>query len=122
YLLRSQPGFRPEGVLTVFVRTPPQFFPRPQDVAGFQQRIQSALAEIPGVTRASATSTLPLTAVTAKSRISIPGAPGNVGDPERDAVLVDVLGASAGYFDVMGMRVLAGRGFEAERRAGVREV
>src|SRR6185295_19432896 len=28
YLLRSQPGFRPDGVLTVFVRTPPQFFPR----------------------------------------------------------------------------------------------
>src|SRR5262245_15841817 len=27
-LLRTDPGFRPEGVLTVRVRTPPEFFPK----------------------------------------------------------------------------------------------
>jgi putative ABC transport system permease protein len=121
YLLRSEPGFRPEGVLTVFVRTPPQFFPRPEDVAAFQERIQNALAEIPGVTGASAASSLPLTAVTAQGIITIPGAPGNVGDPERDAVLTDIMGARAGYFEVMGMRLLAGRTFETARRPGVRD-
>jgi predicted permease len=121
YLLRSEPGFRPEGVLTVFVRTPPQFFPRAEDVAAFQERIQNALAEIPGVTGASAASSLPLTAVTAQTTITIPGAPENVGDPERDTVLTDIMGARAGYFEVMGMRLLAGRTFEAARRPGVRE-
>ena len=121
YLLRSQPGFTPEGVLTVFVRTPPQFFPRPQDVADFHERIHGALAQIPGVKGASATSTLPLTAVTAQGRLTIAGAPGNVGDPERDAVLTDIMGARAGYFEVMGMRLLAGRTFEPARRVGVRE-
>lgn len=121
YLLRADPGFRPEGILTVFVRTPPQFFPRAEDVIAFQDRIHGALAEIPGVDAASASSTLPLTVVTAQGLLVIPTAPRNVGDPERDAVLTDILGARAGYFEVMGMRVLAGRTFETARRPGVRE-
>lgn len=121
YVLRSDPGFRPEGILTVLVRTPPQYFPRAEDAIAFQDRIQSALADIPGVTGVGATSSLPLTAVTAQTTLTIPGAPGNVGDPERDAVLTDIIGARAGYFEVLGMRLLAGRTFETARRPGVRE-
>ncbi len=120
-LLRADPGFRPEGVLTVRVRTPPEFFPKPPDVIGFQDRIQGALAAIPGVTGASAASGLPLTASATQTGIRIPGAPGNTGDAERDAELVDVIGARAGYVEVMGMRLLAGRTFAESRRDGVLE-
>jgi putative ABC transport system permease protein len=121
YLLRSDPGFRPEGILTVFVRTPPQLFPRPEDVAAFQDRIQTALAEIPGATGVGAASSLPLATVTAQATITIPGAPGNTGDPERDAVLTDIIGARGGYFEVMRVRLLAGRTFAPARQPGVRE-
>src|SRR5262249_51010433 len=61
-LLRADPGFRPDGVFTVRVRTPPEFFPKLSDAIEFQDRVQRALAAIPGVTGASAASALPLTA------------------------------------------------------------
>jgi putative ABC transport system permease protein len=121
HLLRSDPGFKPAGVFTVRVRTPPEYFPQASDAAAFQDRVQAALAALPGVTGASATSTLPLTAASQQDMIRIPGAPGNTGDAQRDAVLVDVIGVRAGYVEAMGMRLLAGRTFEAARTNGVRE-
>jgi putative ABC transport system permease protein len=52
--------------------------------------------------------------------VKMPGAPGNTGDAEKDAVLADVLGVAANYVEVMGMRLVEGRAF-ADRRDGVRE-
>ena len=60
-LLRVDPGFRPEGVFTVRVRTPPEFYRKGSEAMAFHERIQHAIEEIPGVTGASATSALPLT-------------------------------------------------------------
>jgi putative ABC transport system permease protein len=110
-LLRADPGFTPEGVFTVLVRTPPVFFPNIPDVRIFQERVHSALARLPGVTAASATNQLPLTVSPTRSstRLTIPGAPGNNGDPEHDALLTDIIVARKGYPEVMGMRLLAGR-------------
>jgi putative ABC transport system permease protein len=125
HLLRTDPGFKSEGIFTVLVRTPPVFFPERSDVLAFQDSIHNALAALPGVTGAGAVNALPLTSTStttfSQSTITIPGAPGNTGDPERDAVLTDVLAARAGYFEVMGIRLVAGRTFEKSRPAGVRE-
>lgn len=120
-LLRADLGFRPDGVLTFRVRTPPEFFPTAADIVGFQDRIERALASIPGVSGASATSALPLTASAGQLPIFIPGAPGNTGDPERDAALVDLIGTRASYMQVMGMRLVAGRLFDPVRREGLQE-
>jgi predicted permease len=120
HVLRADPGFRPDGVFTFRVRRPPEFFPQMKDAIAFQDRLTSALAAIPGVTGVSATSALPLTATTAQVMVKIPGAPGNTGDAERDAVLADVVGVAANYVEVMGMRLVEGRTF-ADRRDGVRE-
>jgi putative ABC transport system permease protein len=121
HLLRSDPGFRPEGLLTLRVRTPPEFFPQPSDATAFQDRVEGALAAIPGVISASATSALPLSASAPQASITFPGAPGNSGHPEQDAPLVDVIGTRAGYVEVMGMRLLAGRDFDRARRTDLRE-
>ena len=120
-LVRADPGFRPEGLLTVRVRTPPEFFPEVTDAIEFQDRVQSALAALPGVTGASAVSVLPLTASAPQTRITIPSAPGNTGDPARDSILVDVIAARVGYVELIGMRLRAGRTFEESRRTGVQE-
>ena len=120
-LLRADPGFKPEGVLTFRVRSPPEFFPNAHDLVGFQDRVERALAAIPGVTGVSATSSLPLSASTEQSTITIPGAPGNTGSPERDAPLVDVIGTRASYVQVMGMRIVAGRAFDSVRQDGRQE-
>ena len=120
-LLRADPGFRSDGVLTVRVRTPPEFFPKVSDTIAFQDRVQNALAAIPGVTGASAASALPLTATAFQTTITIPGAPGNTGDAERDKVLTDMIGVRANYVEVMGMRLLAGHAFTESRQTGLME-
>ncbi|RPI52600.1 MAG: FtsX-like permease family protein, partial [Acidobacteria bacterium] len=122
-LLRADPGFRSEGVFTMRLRRPPEFFPQMKDAIAFQDRVQQALAAIPGVTGVSATSALPLTAPAMQmlATIRIPGAPGNTGDADRDAVLTDLVPVAANYVEVMGMRLVAGRTFTQSRPSGVTE-
>ena len=124
-LLRADPGFRPEGVFTVKVRTPPEFFPKPADAVGFQDRVQDALASISGVRGAGAASALPLTGTAVFSNIqtpiTAPGAPGNTGDAERDKLIVDGIGVRSGYVETMGIRLVAGRSFSKLRQTGVAE-
>src|SRR5690606_13894837 len=123
----ADPGFQPEGVFTVRIRTPPEFFPQYSDAVTLQDRVVEALATIPGVTGASATAVLPLTAMASyggsfQERVAIPGAPGNTGDPELDAVSVDLVAVRANYVEVMGMRLVEGRAFTEPYRPDVFEV
>jgi putative ABC transport system permease protein len=120
-LLRADPGFVPEGLLTLRVPLPTQFIPRPEEAFVLQERVEQELGTIAGVTAVSATSALPLTASASQTTITIPGAPGNTGNADKDAPLVDYIGTRASYFNVMGMRVVEGRAFERARRDGVRE-
>jgi putative ABC transport system permease protein len=120
-LLQADPGFRPDGLLTLRVRTPPEFFPTMSDAVAFQGRVQHALAAIPGVTGASAASALPLTATAFQGVVRFPGAPGNTGDTERDGVLADLVGVRPDYVETMGMRLLAGRTLTESRQSGVME-
>jgi len=119
-LLRANPGFDPNGVLTVRIPMPQQVIPDAAFIP-LQDRIEHELGAIPGVTGVSATGSLPLTALANQTGVAIPGAPGNTGDAERDTPLIDYIGARPDYFDVMGMRVIAGRSFDRVRRDGVRE-
>jgi putative ABC transport system permease protein len=120
-LLRADPGFTPDGLLTLRVPMPPQLIPRVEDAFALQERLDQALRSIPGVTGVTATSALPLTAGASQTTVRIPGAPGNTGNADRDAPLVDYLGVRADYVEVMRMRVVEGRGFERVRRGEVRE-
>ena len=120
-LLRADPGFSPDGVFTVRLRMPPEFFPKVTDTIAFRDRVQNALAAIPGVTGASAARPLPLTRTALQLTVTIPGAPGNTGDAERDKVLTDMIAVRANYVEVMGMRLLAGRTFTEARQDGVTE-
>jgi putative ABC transport system permease protein len=121
-VLRADPGFRPEGLFTMRLRRPPELFPRLEDAKVFQDRVIEALGAIPGVTGASAASALPLTSTTFQGSIRFPGAPGNTGDAERDATLIDIIGVAPNYVEVIGMRVVGGRSFAEYRPGGVREV
>ena len=120
-LLRADPGFAPQGLLTIRVPMPAQLVPKVEDAYALQERVEQALRAIGGVTGVSATSALPLTAAANQRTVAIAGAPGNTGNADRDAPLVDYLGTRAGYVEVMGMRVVEGRAFDRVRREGVRE-
>jgi putative ABC transport system permease protein len=116
-LLSSNLGFRPEGVLTFNIG----LTAKAPDSIAFQDRVDPALRALPGVTHLSATTTLPLAGGTNVTVVTVPGAPGNTGDANRDEVVVDRIFTRAGYIETMGMQLLAGRGFEAPHREGVRE-
>jgi putative ABC transport system permease protein len=120
-LLAADPGFNAEGLLTFRVRSPPENKPTRADTTRFQDGVERALLGIPGVTGATATSTLPLSGIAPPNQIQIPGAPGNTGDPDRDRPMVDMIGTRASYVSVMGMRVIRGRAFDPLRREGFRE-
>ena len=120
-LLVADPGFRPEGVLTLRVPIPVQIVEQTADAIAIQDRITRALESLPGVRGVSAASALPLTASASQTTISIPGAPGNTGQAERDAPLVDYMGVRANYVEVMGIRLLAGRSLGVLSPTGVRE-
>jgi predicted permease len=121
-LLRADPGFRSEGVVTASVTVGPRLFPKNADAITFEDRLESALSALPGVTRVSATSSLPLSAEAGQTDIFFAGAPGNTGDPARDRPEVDVITTRPGYVQTMGMRLLAGRDFEETQRRDLDEV
>lgn len=121
-LLVADPGFKPDGVLTLRVPMPEQLVREAADVLALQDRVHDALEVIPGVTSVGAASSVPLTGGASQGTITIPGAPGLTGDAARDAPLVDRIQARAGYIETMGIRLVAGRTFEPVRPDGVREV
>ena len=120
-LLRADPGFNAENLLTMRIPIPAQLFPDSAHAAALQDQVHAALAAIPGVTGVSASNALPLSASANQTTIAIPGAPGNTGDEEHDRPLVDYMAIRADYERVMGMRFVAGRPIDPVRRPGVRE-
>lgn len=117
-LLRTDPGFDPEGVLSFRVPVPEPAYPEDASVRALHARLQRELAALPGVEAVGAASGLPLTATTDQSDMEFPGAPGDAGDGERDAPLVDVIQARHGFLETLRIRVLAGRGLGPARPGG----
>jgi putative ABC transport system permease protein len=115
-LLAAQPGFRADGVLTLFVPIPQSRVADTADVRALQDRLVAGMRAIPGVTSVSATTALPLSAGASQTGIQIAGAPGNTGQREHDRPLIDHMGVRPGYFETMGIRMLAGRDFTATGR------
>jgi predicted permease len=108
-LVSSNPGFRPDGVLTFNIALTAEA----SESIAFQDRLDPVLNALPGVTHVSATRTLPLSGGANLTVVTIPGSP--------DEVAVDRVFTRAGYIETMGMRLLAGRGFEPAHRQGVQE-
>jgi putative ABC transport system permease protein len=121
-LLRAEPGFATAGVLTARVPLPAGLFPDSLQALAMQDRIEAALARIPGVEQVGSGSTLPMTAQVSQSTFGFPGAPGNTGDEEVDAPLIDYWGVRAGYVEALGIRMVEGRAFTRDRTPDVREV
>ena len=120
-LLSADPGFTPAGVLTMRVPVSTEEYPSMDEALALQDRIEQALGALRGVSAASAASALPLTAGASQTTVGIAGAPGNTGDLDKDHPLVDHIAARAGYVELMGIRMVAGRTFNRFRSASVQE-
>jgi predicted permease len=103
-VLNVEPGFDPDGVLTMAVSTPPARYPTDADVAQFYTRVQTVLRERLGAGAVGVVDELPLTQD--RGRAQLATQPGGV---MHEAVLRT---ATPGYFDVMRIAIVAGRAFE----------
>jgi putative ABC transport system permease protein len=121
-LLRADPGFTSRGVLTARVPLPVGLFPDSIQALAMQDRIEEALARIPGAEHVGSGSTLPMTASVSQSTFQFPGAPGNTGNEEVDAPLIDYWGVRAGYVEALGIQLIEGRSFLRDRTPDLREV
>ena len=103
-ILTVNPGFDAHGVVALNVSLPAASYTTDERVASFYAALQAALEERLGPRTISIVDEIPLTGDRGRSVVSVRAA-----EPGREAV---VRAASAGYFDVMRIPVVAGRSFD----------
>lgn len=120
-LLRSQAGFDPAGVLTFRISLSEQRYPDAAAAGAVLDRLQEEFSRLPGVSHIGATSALPLSATASQGQVTFPGAPGNTGKSDADTPMVDLIAVRPGYFEALGIDVLAGHTFARTAPAGANE-
>jgi predicted permease len=107
-------GVEKNGVLTFSVGLPAARYSTPETIARTFHEIAGDLRGVPGILAAGATTRQPLFGGT-NGTVSVPGA----GSSDR----VELRAVTPGYFDALGMRIVAGREFTSDDvRAGRRNV
>jgi putative ABC transport system permease protein len=109
-ILKVDPGFRPEGVLTLRVALPDAVYSKPEQVRGFYSELLDRVQRLPGVQFAGAVSGLPLSGQGGSGTTTIDSKSVPLEDttPEADQRVV-----TSDYFKAMGISLVRGRFFEA---------
>jgi len=113
-VLHVDPGFRAENVMTWNLRLPNVKYPKPEQGYTFFSGLIERLKSLPGITAASASNHVPLGGHTGYF-YRAEGAP-PLGPNDKNPVVLQVV-ALPGYFETMGITMLAGRGFEERDEA-----
>jgi predicted permease len=115
------PGFRADHLLLFDISPPSKQYPAPKDVA-FHAQVEEALRSVPGVEGVTLTD-IPLIANSmSNADFNVEGAPKvelKGGDDSRNAYLADV---GDDFLSVMGIPVIAGRGFTPQDRNSTQRV
>ena len=109
-VLKTDPGFRSENVLTFGIDLPNQNYPKDRQQLAFYRQLLERLRSLPGVQAAGAASAVPLSGQHWGDFYRAEG-DRPLGPNEKNPVVLKVV-ASPGYFDAIGMTMLAGRQFE----------
>jgi predicted permease len=109
---RAPAGFDARGVVTALVALPEVRYPQPEDGARFVQQLVTSLRTVAGVASAGAGSDVPWTGYDENTDFEI------VGRPQRDAPNARFHVATPGYFETLGIPLVAGRHLEERDTAG----
>jgi predicted permease len=112
-------GFDPREALVLQISLPPARYPTPADRQAFHERLLRELQQLPGATAAGLAVTLPNQQGTGRFAFDPHGIPGP--DPLTMQV-APVRTVSDGFFEAMGMRLLAGRTFRSDDHQGAEPV
>jgi predicted permease len=102
------PGFRPDGVLTLRVSLPQNAYPDTRSWMAFFRPLLGRARSIPGVEMAAVGSGLPLIGTRGLAGTSFDGRPQ---PPAGGRPVIPVAGVSVDYFRVLGVPILRGRDF-----------
>jgi putative ABC transport system permease protein len=105
-LRNVDPGFNPSSALAFSVALPAATYPSRESAVAAHKRILDKLSVIPGVTAASASTTLPLSGGGFGNTLRVRGRPQLPNDTPPSAVFRAVAG---NYFETMGIRLVRGR-------------
>jgi predicted permease len=110
-VLRVNPGFSADGVLTLRLSLPRSAYPTTGSIAQFYEQLAERLRSIPGVDHVAAANVVPMNGWLATSGIRVPGFETATEWPEAHYRMV-----SAAYLDALRIPLLAGRGFTTHDR------
>jgi putative ABC transport system permease protein len=108
HLLRVNPGFNPERVLSFELSLPASKYVDNDHVVAVYQEILRRVRSVPGINSAGITEALPMGGATESTVVIIPGRP--VTD-QRERPFANYTIASSGYFNSIGTPILQGRDF-----------
>jgi putative ABC transport system permease protein len=119
-LLGVDPGFREENLLTATVSLPAHRIPTAASAINFLSSLQNEIEALPGVETVGMVNRLPILQPGGNMRVWAQGAPPDV---ISDAPLAYLRAVLPGYFETMGISLVAGRDFEeADGRGSARVV
>jgi predicted permease len=108
-LLRVDPGFRTQGIITASISAPPSAYRTPAQLQMLVSRSLEAIRSTPGVASVGATTTIPLGGNYDDSVIL---AEGYVLKPGESVISPRRLSVTPGYLETMGVPLLRGRYFQ----------
>ena len=117
-LRQVDPGFRPEGVLTMGVFFPHATWMKAEEQVAFYQRLVERVSALPGVRSAGLTSDLPWTGYENKATFPVEGKT----FPPNQLPQAGYHFISADYLRAIGTPLVAGRWFDAYDRSGTEPV
>jgi len=112
-LQHVNPGFNPDGVLTMHITLPPSKYAEDYQVAGFFDQVIKGVETLPGVLSVGAINTLPLGTDKITFRFTIDGRPPAT---PGERLTANFRAISDGYFHAMEIPLLGGREFTEHDR------
>jgi predicted permease len=100
------PGFRTENILTITVDLPDSSYPTASAIQAFHASVLAKLSILPGAVAAGAVNWMPLQPMLVRGTFQLDG-----GRKPPRGYIVAKPAVSPDYFNVMGIRLLQGRGF-----------
>ena len=117
-LSRVNPGVQPERLLTAVITLSNTAYPKPENVALFQEQLLTRIRALPGVRNASTVFPLPLSGSNVTTSFDLQEHPKPEG--QRDASPIRVAGSD--YFQTMGVSLVRGRLFDSSDRFESKQV
>ncbi len=118
-VLKVDPGFEPEGVLTGRISLPASRYPDTRGRAAFLEELLREIRALPGVRHASVTQQLPFAGDNSSSVILPEGYEPRPGESVLSPLQTR---AGAGYFEAMGIPLKEGRTFDSRDEEGSQQV